>query len=192
MCIHYSDLMHLRFITSNQNKYEEAREICAYEGITLEWVNRKYDEPRGETCAEVVANSIKLLSREYNFPFIIEDSGLFINSLKGFPGVYSAYVYKTLGLEGILRLMTNIEDRSAKFVSVIGYFDGDVHELFEGSVEGDISSKIRGSSGFGYDPLFIPKGYKFTFAENISLKKRLSHRRKALDRLISYVAKGDM
>ncbi len=176
--------MKLYFITSNRNKYEEVKNFLERHGIKVEWINQRYVEIQAENLEDVVRYAIERINVENSF---IEDSGLFIKALNGFPGVYSSYVYKTLGLNGILKLLEGIENREAYFVSVIGLkYKSDV-KIFKGIVEGYISKEIRGSKGFGFDPIFIPKGYDKTFAEDYELKNRISHRVKALEKMIKYV-----
>lgn len=183
--------MKVEFITSNAHKFNEMREVCSSNGIILAHARAEYDEPRADDCGTVVSTALKMLASKRTAPFIIEDSGLFIDSLNGFPGAYSAMVYRKIGLDGILRLMNGRKNRLAKFVSVIGYFDGENEHLFEGIAEGSICNAIKGNEGFGYDPLFIPKGYKFTFAENMSLKADVSHRRMALNQFIKFMKGGN-
>jgi XTP/dITP diphosphohydrolase len=116
-------------------------------------------------------------------PVFVEDAGLFVDALKGFPGPYSKYVYKTIGLKGILKLMTNMTKRSAHFKSVIT-FATPKEKLFSfvGKVDGKISLKLQGKLGFGYDPIFMPyEGEGRTFAEMSTEEKNVySHRGKAL------------
>ncbi len=173
------------FVTSNEGKFKEVRAIAEKYGINVEWFKRKYLEPQGDNLEEIARISALNLAKEIKEPFFIEDSGLFINALNGFPGPYSSYVFKTIGNEGILKLMEGIEDRSAYFKAVIAYFDGkDVH-IFTGIVEGKISKEIRGTMGFGYDPIFL-YGDK-TFAEMGEDKNKVSHRRKALEAFFSWL-----
>ncbi len=182
-----SRLKKVFFITSNPHKFSEVNEMCAGYGIELVHLQREYPEVRADTCEQVASASLFNISKTVKMPFIIEDSGLFIDSLNGFPGVYSAWVLRKVGLDGILRLMRGRRDRRAHFVSAIGYFDGKKAHVFTGTVDGSIAQEIRGRSGFGYDPLFIPKGYKFTFAENMTLKQKLSHRKKAVEQFLKHV-----
>ena len=113
---------------------------------------------------------------------IIEDDGLYIDSLDGFPGPYSSYVHKTIGNQGILDLLK--KNRDAKFISNITYCDKKNLESFEGKLDGCISKSEKGT-GWGYDPIFIPKNTKKTFAELID-KNNLSHRYKALKKFSSW------
>jgi XTP/dITP diphosphohydrolase len=116
---------------------------------------------------------------------IVEDAGLFIKALKGFPGPYASYVYKTIGNEGLLKLMENKIMRNAYFESVVAFYGPKEKEplCFRGRVDGRISLEVRGDGGFGFDPVFIPnEGDGRTFAEmKITEKNVLSHRARALN-----------
>lgn len=119
------------------------------------------------------------IAKKISYPVFVEDSGLFIKALNRFPGPYSSYVYQTLGLSGILKLLSSVQDREAEFKSVIAFCD-QKHTLkcFLGSVQGTISYEARGVSGFGFDPLFEPNcGGGKTFAEmSVEEKCLISHR----------------
>ena len=87
-----------------------------------------------------------------------------------------------MGCEGILKLLTGIEERKAFFKAVIAYTeDGDDVKIFVGKVDGKISRKIRGTMGFGFDPIFIPHGFSKTFAQDSVTKDAISHRRRAFE-----------
>jgi XTP/dITP diphosphohydrolase len=173
----------LRFVTSNQNKFKEAKGIMGGHGIEIGWIQESYPEVQADTLEEVVRASLDLIPHEDVF---IEDAGIFIHALKGFPGVYSAYVENTIKNPGILKLMEGLEDRKAEFVSVIGY--SEEKKVFKGVVKGTIALSARGEGGFGYDPIFIPEGRDKTFAEDIEYKHQVSHRRKALDEFIKFLS----
>jgi XTP/dITP diphosphohydrolase len=172
------------FITSNEHKFREAEELFTEEGLGLEWLRRGYTEIQGDTLEEVVRAAVEALDVEGAF---IEDSGLFVDALRGFPGVYSSYVLRTIGNQGILRLLEGMEDRGARFESVVGYRGGGRVKIFKGVVRGNISPGIRGREGFGYDPIFIPRGHTRTFAEDYSVKRKISHRVKSIKKLIRYL-----
>jgi XTP/dITP diphosphohydrolase len=115
----------------------------------------------------------------------VEDAGLFVDALKGFPGPYAAYVYKTISNPGLLKLMENVKDRKATFRSVMAYYDGQSEPVcFEGEASGRIAyDEIWGNlkTGFGFDPIFQPEGSKKTFAEmTIEEKNGFSHRANAI------------
>jgi XTP/dITP diphosphohydrolase len=118
-------------------------------------------------------------------PIIVEDAGLFIGALNGFPGPYAAYAYKTIGNRGLLRLMENVENRKAEFQSVVAYFDAEPKSpiCFKGEVAGEIVKEERRGdckSGFGFDPIFKPASCNKTFAEmSLTEKNKYSHRAKA-------------
>ncbi|MEM0085777.1 MAG: RdgB/HAM1 family non-canonical purine NTP pyrophosphatase, partial [Zestosphaera sp.] len=122
-------------------------------------------------------------------PFFVEDAGLYIKSLKGFPGPFSSYVYKTIGVEGVLKLMSSVSDRTAFFKSVIVlYYPQQGFKVFEGVVYGSISLEARGSGGFGFDPIFVPEGHHKTFAElDLETKNSLSHRGRAFRAMVSWL-----
>jgi XTP/dITP diphosphohydrolase len=173
----------LRFMTSNENKVQEARDILGARGIEVQWLREEYTEVQADTLEEVVREALKLISHEGAF---IEDSGLFVDELGGFPGVFSAYVFKAIGSEGILKLMEGVEDRSARFVSVVGVKG--LQKVFKGEVRGDIAYSLKGESGFGYDPIFVPEGKLKTFAEDLNYKNQVSHRKRALERLAEHLS----
>lgn len=177
----------LLFITKNEGKVREIRELAAPHGITIEQVGYEYPELQADTLEEVARWGAIHAAAIFRRPLIVEDSGLFISSLGGFPGPYSAYVHKKLGNKGILKLMSRIKDRRATFKSVIAFCDGSSEPvIFSGSVEGEIANKIRGKNGFGFDPIFL-YGDK-TFGEiSRDEKNKISHRRVAFERLIRWL-----
>jgi XTP/dITP diphosphohydrolase len=173
-------------VTSNEGKYREVRAIGKKYGINVGWMRMEYFEAQGNDLEEIAKISAELLSEKFQSPFFIEDSGLFIDSLNGFPGPYSSYVFKTIGNEGILKLMKDVEDRSAHFLAVVAYWDGEKVHTFSGRVDGRITDEMRGCEGFGYDPIFEYEGR--TFAEMGEEKNEYSHRRKAIEKLFSWLS----
>ncbi|MEM0301740.1 MAG: XTP/dITP diphosphatase [Archaeoglobaceae archaeon] len=170
----------MKFITSNEGKFREAKSLAEKFSIEIEWLKMEYEEPQGLELEIIAKRSAEQLAKEIKEPFFIEDSGLFIEALNGFPGPYSSYVFKTIGNKGILKLMTGIPNRKAYFKAVVAYFDGTKVMTFEGIVEGEIATEIRGDKGFGFDPIFL-YGNK-TFAEMGEEKNLVSHRRRALEK----------
>ncbi len=175
----------LYFVSSNKHKFEEVQAFLAsaLPSIRLRFFEAELSEPRArleEVAKEKAREAFALVKK----PLFVEDSGLFIDAYKGFPAQYSSWVYKTLGLDGVLKLMSGFEgeERRAHFKAIIAFtHDGSHVQLFEGIVKGRISDEKRGREGFGYDPIFIPEGYDKTFAEDKHLKRKLSHRYKALN-----------
>ncbi|MEM1610539.1 MAG: non-canonical purine NTP pyrophosphatase [Sulfolobales archaeon] len=118
----------------------------------------------------------------------VEDSGLFIEALGGFPGPYSSYVLRKIGLEGILRLLSGVSDRRACYRAVIAYTLKGSIGVESGELCGSIAYRADGSEGFGYDPIFIPEGYSETLARlGYSVKNRISHRARAVKAVASKI-----
>jgi len=175
----------LFFTSSNENKFQEAERILSNLGIKLNFFKTILEEIQSDDLYEIARhkaiNAYDLVQK----PVIIEDDGLFIKPLNGFPGSYSSYVYDTIGNEGIMKLLEDSEIRDAKFVSIIAYCDGiDGVKLFGSDIPGKISSVIE-KGGWGYDPIFIPDGESKTYA-NVSDKDKFSHRAAALTKFSSW------
>lgn len=181
------------FITSNEGKVHEVVEKVTSLDVNIVQKNYGYPEIQTDFLEEVAQFGVSYLQKKVNHPFILEDAGIFIDALHGFPGVYSSYAYFTIGLDGILQLLQTIpvKKRTAQFKSVFAYGtpEGDM-ELFKGTCNGTISATQQGGKGFGYDPIFIPDGFEKTFAEmNADEKNKISHRGKSLDQLVSFLTK---
>ena len=172
--------MKLKVITSNPGKVAEFQKAFADMGVEMEHIRLPYDEIQTSELEEVVKKGMEEIRSKGVRDFIIDDSGLFIDALKGFPGVYSAYGQKTIGNDGILKLMEGVEDRKATFKCCIGCdIDGQTI-IVTGTCDGYISHEARGNEGFGYDPIFSPDG-KRSFAEiGIEEKNTMSHRGNAV------------
>jgi XTP/dITP diphosphohydrolase len=185
--------MKIAFITGNTGKIREISRFLSGLEIELYMEEGPFIEIQADSLEEVVTTGMDLLTRDRKFDgaLIKEDSGLFISSLNGFPGVYSAYVQKTIGNKGVLSLMKNERRRDAVFRTVIGLMiPGEGLSLFRGECRGTIGFEERGRQGFGYDPIFIPQGEELTFAEmNLDEKNRISHRTRAVQRMVEFLKK---
>jgi len=171
------------FVTENIHKFDEARKILAEHGIAGAMLKIKTSEIQDDDIEKIAEKSALDAASKSNLPIIVEDAGLFVEALKGFPGPYSSYVYRTIGKEGILELLKGRKDRKAQFRSVIAFCDQEkVVKTFQGFVGGNVTEEIKGSSGFGFDPIFEPSEQQGkTFGElTIEEKNRLSHRACAL------------
>ena len=202
--------MSLGFITSNKGKLLELNTTLAHLGHEVIQLKIDYPELQANTI-EVVArfglewiiNNAKTIEAEIDGYgdldlIFLEDSGLFVNALNSFPGVYSKYVFTTIGFNGVLELLKGKPDRKAHFESCISVCKpkpeiGAINEVnkilcFNGICNGTISSIPKGDRGFGYDPIFRPDGEERTFAEMVPEEKnRLSHRGKAIDNFVQYL-----
>ena len=177
--------------TGNFHKFDEARRVLADYGISSAMLRVKNVEIQSDSLEEIARTSAIDAYNRCHLPVIVEDAGLFVDALKGFPGPYAAYVYKTISNPGLLKLMENVKDRKAMFRSVIAYCDGKVEPVcFEGEALGTIAhDEIWGrlKTGFGFDPIFQPAGSEKTFAEMaIEEKNRFSHRAKAVRKLAEW------
>ena len=184
--------MKLKLITSNLGKVEEFRSAFSQYGVDIEHTKVPYDEIQTADLEEVVRSGIDALRRAGLKNFIIDDSGLFIDALNGFPGVYSSYAQKTLGNAGILDLMARHTDRGAEFRCCIGCdVDGETI-IVTGICRGFILENEKGNGGFGFDPAFSVDR-KHSFAEiSIEEKNVISHRGIATDLLIREMKKKKM
>lgn len=178
------------FVTSNKGKAREVGLIFRKHKLGLKVFYAETLEIQSGSLLEISVLRALQAHKMVGGPVFVEDSGLFIQSLKGFPGPFSSYVYRTLGVEGVLRVLGD-KDRKAVFKSVVCYFDG-LREMktFEGNCQGKIAAKPAGKGGFGFDPVFIPAGQKKTFAEmSVEEKNRLSHRSQSVSSLCRWLYK---
>ncbi|MHA1294150.1 MAG: RdgB/HAM1 family non-canonical purine NTP pyrophosphatase [Promethearchaeota archaeon] len=185
------------FITGNTHKFKEVLEIFQNSNLnyTLKQKNLNPIEIQTIDLREIALFKLNSVKDKLNASFFVEDAGFFVEKpLNGFPGVYSSYVFKTLGNEGILKLINDFQHTKAYFASVIAlYFKPFKQNLiFEAKVEGKVSERIRGKGGFGFDPIFVPNIMpNKTFAElSINEKNKISHRGKVLKKLIDFLKKN--
>lgn len=171
------------FASSNANKFREAKQILAIHGIKLGFFKCKLEEIQGNSIEKIATKKVGDAFNQCRKPVIIEDDGLFIESLHGFPGPYSSFVFESIGNNGILKLVG--KNRKAKFHSVIAFcHKKNEIKLFSANLNGIISKNIKGN-GWGYDPIFIPQGKKETFAK-IKNKNEISHRYLALQKFSNW------
>lgn len=181
--------------TNNVNKFNEARRILVEYKIAVCMLRVKTAEIQSANLKDIAQTSAQDAFRRCRLPVIVEDAGLFVDALRGFPGPYAAYVYKTINNKGLLKLMESVDDRKAKFQSTIAYCDSysGTPMCFKGEVAGKITTKERrgnSKSGFGFDPIFQPSGSKKTFAEmTIEEKNVFSHRAKAVRKFAEWYKK---
>ena len=185
--------MRVHFVTTNQNKVTEASGILSPLGFVIKQLligGQVPDiiEPQAEGIEEIArykleqAISLTMGTEFENEVLLVEDSGLFIDSLSGFPGPYSSFVHETIGLSGVLTLMSGETDRGAEFRAVAAVsFQGNILTS-TGICRGVISENIFGDSGFGYDPIFIPEEANGRTCAQLSSdeKSTISHRGFAL------------
>ncbi len=197
--------MRIIFVTSNKGKVSEARGIFAPLGHAVEQflkdgLTPEFSEPQSEGIEEVTISKMEQALVmigglvEEGTALLVEDAGLFIDSLGGFPGPYSSYVEEKIGLDGILRIMNGEENRYAEFRAVIAFhYMGQTH-IFRGKCEGSIDVEKKGEGGFGYDPIFVPsESDGRTCAEMTAEEKSsISHRGRALNKLLEFLTPPSM
>lgn len=176
-------------MTGNKGKVHEATEALRPLGIEVAPHDAKPVEIQADTLEEISRAKCEVLVGKVDPPFIVDDGGLFVDALHGFPGVFSAHTLKTIGVPGILKLMEGVEDRRAHFRAVVTYHDGRETRSFAGQCDGHLIREARTSGhGFGFDPIFAPEGQTRTFAElPAEYKNRFSHRGRALAALAEHL-----
>lgn len=189
--------MKLVFASHNQGKVDEVAallQLPSIEVLSLDEVGLgEFEiEETGSTFSENALLKAQTVAEKTNTLTLADDSGLEVTVLDGKPGVYSARFISGTDLDRcneILRLLKDEQDRKARFISVLCLYNPVSQEklFFEGTVEGVIGAEVKGSSGFGYDPIFIPTGYTETFAQlGSSVKNKLSHRARALEKVKAF------
>src|SRR2546427_6962759 len=175
----------ISFATSNSHKFREVELVLRMLGVGVRRLRGKGLEIQSDDIVEVARFASADASKKYGCPLIVEDTGLFIDALGGFPGPYASFVFRSIGSEAILRLLGckgKEEERRATFVSAVAYCEpGGDPAVFRGSIVGAISKKASGRGGFGFEPMFMPAGQSLTFAQlSIEEKCRISHRAEAV------------
>ena len=195
--------MQLVFATNNQHKLGEIDALLGEKCQLLGLKDIHIDEEIPEDHDTLEANASQkawYISEKTGLNCFADDTGLEVDALDGAPGVYSAR-YSRMGhptfpemdaaqgnIRKLLLKMEDVEERSARFRTVISLVLNGKEYQFEGVVEGTITELASGAKGFGYDPIFIPRGYDTTFAEmNLSLKNQISHRARAVTQLVDFL-----
>ncbi len=149
--------MQINLVTSNLGKVKEFKEILG-ESVKINHIEMEYKELRSDNHEEIAKDAAKMLAEELKKAVVVEDSGLFIEALNDFPGTCSSYIHKRIGLRGILKLMNNVDNRTCYYKSAVAYCEpGKEPVSFLGEEKGIVSEEIKGSYGFGHDPIFIPR-----------------------------------
>jgi XTP/dITP diphosphohydrolase len=189
--------MKLVFATNNLNKLSEIRSLApiGIEILSLKDINCNEELPEtNPTLQENALQKARYVFNNYGFNCFADDTGLEIEALDGDPGVYSArYAGENCSAEDNMRKVLDKlavgQRRSAKFRTVIALIIDRKDTLFEGECKGRITKTKSGKKGFGYDPIFMPDGFRKTFAEMTKKDKgAISHRGKAVEKLVKYLS----
>lgn len=180
--------MEIIFVTGNKNKLQEAKNILGNK-INIVSKDLDIDEIQEIDSTKIIVKKTQDAFKLIRKPLIVEDTSLYLVAWKGLPGALVKWFLKTVGSEGILKMLSGFTNRNALAQSVIAYHDGKNIRVFENTVKGTISEKIRGINGFGWDNIFIPEGFAKTYAEMSSNEKnKISPRKIALEKLKRYLS----
>lgn len=188
--------MQLVFASNNLNKIKEIQSILngSIQLLSLEEIGCHEEIP--ETADTIEGNAIlkaNYVTEKYGYDCFADDTGLEVKAINGEPGVYSArYAGEQRNsddnMNKLLSKLSDKEDRSAQFKTVIALNIKGQQHLFTGIAKGNIVLEKTGNHGFGYDPIFKPENYDETFAEIPSeVKNKISHRAKATEQLIDFL-----
>jgi XTP/dITP diphosphohydrolase len=179
------------FVTTNEHKRREVEEIL---GVALRRADLDLPEIQAIDPAEVAAEksrAARVALGETDLPVLVEDSGLMVDAWDGFPGALTKWVMKSVGNEGLLRLFSPGDDRSARAVCVVALAEADGKvRTFRGEVRGTVAESPRGEGGFGYDPVFVPHWSSMTYAEMGEGKNLDSHRARAFRAVRKWLEKA--
>ncbi len=190
--------MKIIFASNNKNKVQEIQNQLpkSIQIVTLEEVGCTEDiAETGETLEENAIIKANYITEKYGLPCFADDTGLEIDALNGEPGVYSArYAGEDKNadknMELVLEKLSASTNRKAQFKTVIALNINNEQHLFTGIVEGNIRNEKTGTNGFGYDPIFEPENLGKTFAEmSLEEKNKLSHRGRAVEKLVAFLGK---
>lgn len=186
----------LVFATNNPHKLKEIKTKIGktYEIKSLEDIHVEEEIPEPfETLEENAFNKARYIHEKYGYDCFADDTGLIIDAIEGRPGVFSArYAGPRCNFQDnvdkVLAEMKDKKNRTARFKTVIALILEGREYQFEGTIEGDILTEERGNEGFGYDPIFLPKGYDQSFAEMpLEIKNQISHRAQAVMKLTDFL-----
>ena len=187
--------MKIIFASNNANKLAEIQAALGKEFELVSLADIGFEEEIPETGNTLEANALQkanYIASRYKTPVFADDSGLEVEALSGEPGVdtahYSGARNAIANMSKVLDGLKDVQNRKAKFRTVIAFVTADREELFQGEVTGRISIKMTGDNGFGYDPIFIPENENRTFAEMTNQEKAgQSHRVRALEKFVAYL-----
>ena len=180
--------MKITYVTGNPAKLAGARQFLEPLGFTIDNIKMDCPELQANTLQEVAKFKGAYSCKKLKCNCLNNDSGLFIKSLNGFPGVYTAYVEESIGEDGILKLLEGITDREAYFEECLCYTETSGNQIcFSGRVYGSIALEKSGTNGWSYDFIFIPKGESMTLANFSGEKLYSCWKTDAYEKLAQYL-----
>lgn len=173
-------------VTSNKHKVAEINKIL---GTNYKISKLEIPEIQSLNLDEIITKKAKTAYEIAKKPVLVTDVSLEIEALNGLPGPFVKFFVQTIGVGGTVNLIKS-KNRNAIVTDALGLYDGITMKIFKGTLRGTLASKPRGSAGFGFDVVFIPKGKKKTYAQMSSIEKNeISHRAIALKKLKAYLQK---
>lgn len=179
--------MDIRFVTKNPHKAEEVEAILGDIGVSIVHAPLKIHEIQTEDIQDIVRDKVLKAFNSIGRPVFIEHTGLYIDSLQGFPGGLTQVFWDKLKADNFSSLLGGLDNTSLTARTVIAYCDAKKIHTFEGAVKGNISPEPRGDRAFQWDCVFIPNGYDKTFAELGAKKNEISMRKIAFDRFREFL-----
>ena len=178
----------ITYVTGNWAKIESAKQILEPLGIEIDNVKMETTEIQANTVEEVAMHSAKEASDKLKCSVLKNDTGLFIEELKGFPGPYTHYVEDTLGEDSILKLLEDKENRNACFIEAFAYCEyGKEPVVFTSITKGTIAKEKSGNYGWGWDYIFIPEGKDKTLGNYPDTERFLLWNTDAYYKLANYL-----
>lgn len=178
--------MKIIFTTTNKYKIQAAESVLDKYDIKVIGKEVEVDEIQSDSPEEVILDKVKKCFQKIKKPLIAMDSGLFIEDLGGFPGVYTKYALKTIGEDGLMKLTKDIKNNKAYVQRMIAYTDGKIFKIFSSRGYGKIIQEKRGTNGMNYDLIFYVSSKKKTLAE-LDLSEQVKVWGDAWDKLAKYL-----
>jgi len=181
--------MQIRFVTNNDHKLKEVQSLL--NEVTVIPAKLKIEEIQTDNVEKLVKDKLLKAFRKVGRPVFVEHTGLYIDSLNGFPGGLTQEFWDKLEADRFSKLLGSLEDTMATAVTTIGYCDGKKIHFFDGKVDGKIPPAPRGNTEFQWDCVFIPNGFEQTFAELGEKKNEISMRKIAFDKFNTFLKEGN-
>jgi len=179
----------ISYITGNQSKFEEAKEILKNVNLLLAKKDLKIEEIKSTEQEKVIISKARDAFKKIKAPLIVDDVGIYFEEYNKFPGTFTRFLFESIGFEGIEKLLEK-KNRNAYFKILLCYKDKKTEKIFEGILNGKIieNSKPLANKNWQYDNIFIPENFSIPLSE-IPLQERakFSHRKKAFDKLINWL-----
>lgn len=175
----------LVYVTSNDGKAREAARLL---GVNVQRASLELDELQSLDLARIVEHKARQAYKKLKKPVIVDDVSFEIDQWRGFPGPFAKWLDKTITYEQLPQLLRK-ENRTARWITMLGFFDGNIFKIFQGVEEGAIALRARGKDGYGFDPIFVRKGDARTVAElGFDIKQKYAARILALRKLKRFLS----